>query len=54
MNKKYHTIGRVPKCNGQIVETGKIVTSNTQIHDRSLFWLGIDTSIKSVGVELVS
>jgi hypothetical protein len=24
----------------------------TQIHDRSLFWLGTDTSIKSGGVKL--
>jgi hypothetical protein len=28
----------------------KMDTPNTQIHDRSLFWLGTDTSIKSCGV----
>jgi hypothetical protein len=32
---------------------GKVDTSNTQIHDISLSWLGISTSRKSGGVKLV-
>ena len=28
------------------------MTSNTQIHDHSVSWLGTDTSIKSGGVKL--
>ena len=36
--KKYHTVGTVPKFNTKIVETGKMDTPNTQIHDRSLSW----------------
>ena len=39
--------------NKKIVERGQIEATNTQIHDRSLFWLGTDTSIKSGGVKLV-
>jgi hypothetical protein len=39
-NKKYHTLGTVPN-------------SNKQGHERSLSWLGTDTSIKSGGVKLV-
>jgi len=35
-NKKYHTVGTVPKSNRKIVERGKVYTPNTQIHDRSL------------------
>jgi hypothetical protein len=31
----------------------KIDTPSTQIHDRSLSWLGTGTSIKSGGVKLV-
>ena len=34
--KKYHTIGTVPKYNRKNVEMGKVDTSNTQIHDISL------------------
>ena len=34
-NKKYHTLGTIPKLNIEIVESGKTDTSNTQIHDRS-------------------
>jgi len=52
-NKKYHTVGIIPKSNIKILERGKIDTSNTQIHDRSLSLLGTDTSIKSGGVKLV-
>jgi len=40
-NTKYHTVGTVPKSIRKIVERGKIDTPNTQIHDRSLSWLGI-------------
>jgi len=52
-NKKYHTVGIVPKSNIKIIERGKIDTPNTKIHDRSLSWLGTGTSIKSGGVKLV-
>ena len=30
---KYHTVGTIPKSNIKIVERGKIVNPNTQIHD---------------------
>ena len=39
-NKKYYKVGTIPKSNIKIVERGKIDTPNTQIHDRSLSWLG--------------
>jgi len=39
INKKYQTVGTTPKSNIKIVERGKIYTSNTQMHDRSLFRL---------------
>ena len=39
-NKHYHAIGTVPKYNKHVKERGNIDTSNTQIHDRSLSWLG--------------
>jgi len=45
-NKKYHTVETVLKSNRKIVERGKIDTTNTQRHDRSLSWLGTGTSIK--------
>jgi len=32
-NKKYHTVGTIPKSNIKFVERGKIDTPNTQIHD---------------------
>jgi hypothetical protein len=51
-NKKYHTVGTVPKYNIKIVERGKIDTFNTHIHELSLS-LGICTTIKSGGVKLV-
>jgi hypothetical protein len=50
--KKYHTVGRFPKYNRKIVESGKIDTFNTHIHERSLS-LGICTAITSGGVNLV-
>ena len=37
-NKKYHTVGRIPKTSSKMVERGKIDTLNTQTHDRSLPW----------------
>jgi hypothetical protein len=52
-NNKYHTVGTVQKYNRKIVDRGKIVTAKTHTHDRSLSWLGKDTSIKSCGVRLV-
>ena len=48
--QKYQTD---PKSNRIIVERDNIVYTNTQIHDRSLSWLGTGTSIKSGDVELV-
>ena len=38
--------GTVPKSNGKIVESGKIDTPITQMHDHSFYWLGIDTLLK--------
>ena len=38
-NQKYQAVGTAPKYNRKIVERGKIDTSNTQIHDRSLKFL---------------
>ena len=32
-NKKYHTVGTIPKSNIKIIERGKIDTTNIQIHD---------------------
>ena len=54
-NKKYHTVGPIPKSNIKIVERGKIDNPNTQIHDCSLSWLplGTCTLIKSGGVRRV-
>jgi len=37
MKKKYHAVGTVLKSNRKVVERVKIDTSNTQIHDCSLF-----------------
>ena len=49
-NKQYHTVGTVLKSNRQVVERGNIDTPNNQIHDRSLFMVGTDTSINSGGL----
>ena len=38
--KKYPPFGTIPKSNIKIVERGKLNTSNTQIYDRSISWLG--------------
>jgi hypothetical protein len=46
-NKIYHIVGTIPKSIIRAnVETDKII--NTHIHDRSLYWLDTDTSIKPV------
>ena len=50
--KKYHTVGTIPISNIQIVERGKIDTSNTQITNRSLSWPSTGTSIKSGRIKL--
>jgi hypothetical protein len=39
--------GKVLKYNRKILEISKFDTPNTQIHNRSLSWLGTDTSVKS-------
>jgi len=36
MKKKYRTVETIPKSNINMVERGKIVTPNTQIHDSLL------------------
>jgi len=47
-NKKYHTVGRVPKSTEKSKKKrGEIYTTNTKIHDRSISSLGTDISIKS-------
>jgi hypothetical protein len=35
-NKKYHTVGKLPKSNIKIIERGKMDFSNTQIQDHSI------------------
>jgi hypothetical protein len=54
-NKEYHNVGTVKKSNREIVERGKLDTTNTYIHDSSLFSLETGgTSIKkNGGVKLV-
>jgi hypothetical protein len=39
--------------NEKVIERDKIDTSNKQIHERSLSWLSIGTSIKSGSIKLV-
>ena len=46
-NKKYHSVGTIPKSHV------KIDTLNRQQHDCSLYWLGTGTSITSCGIKLV-
>ena len=41
-NKSYRTVRTIIK----VVERGKLDTTNTQTHDRSLTWLGIGALIK--------
>jgi predicted component of viral defense system (DUF524 family) len=45
-HKQYHTLETTPELNIIIVERDKIDNFNTQICDRSLFWLGTGTSKK--------
>jgi hypothetical protein len=52
-NKKYHTVGTIPKSNIIIVGRVKSDTPNIQINNRSLSWLDTGTSIKSGGAKLV-
>ena len=52
-NKIYHTVGTFPKSNLKNVVRVKINISNTPVHDRPLYLLCTDTSIKSGGVNLV-
>ena len=47
--EKYHTVRTVPKSNREIVERGKMDTSN----DSLFSWLGTGTSIKSGRVKLL-
>jgi hypothetical protein len=49
-NKKCHTVETVSKSNQNFIETGKIYTPNTHIHDRSLSLLGTGTSVKVAGL----
>jgi hypothetical protein len=44
-NKKYDTVGKIPKSNIKIVERDKIDNPIRHIHNQSLFWLGIGTLI---------
>jgi hypothetical protein len=54
MKKKTNiTSATVPKSNRKFIERGNIDITNTQLHDRSLSWLGTGTSMKSGGVKLV-
>ena len=50
--KSYHTVETIPKSNIKMVERDKIYTTNTQIHDGLLSWLGTGLSIKYGGVTL--
>ena len=45
-NKKYHTVGTVPKSSIEIVERDTIKNPNTQIHSSWHSWFGTGTSIK--------
>jgi hypothetical protein len=51
-NNKYLNVRRIPKYNIKVIERGKIDIL-TQIHDRSLSWVGTGTYVKSGGVKLV-
>jgi hypothetical protein len=52
-NKKYHTVGGNPKSNIKIIERVIFDTLNTQIHDRSIPWLGTSTTVKYGDVKLI-
>jgi hypothetical protein len=50
---RYTAVRIVLKADRQIVERVTIITPNTYIHDTTLSWLVIGTSIKSGGVKIV-
>ena len=52
INPSKETVGIVPKSKRKITERCKIDYPNTRIHDRSLSYLGTETSIKSDGIKL--
>ena len=61
-NKKYHTVGTIPKSNIKIVERDRIDSFNKQIHTLntqiythllSLLGTGLGTSIKSDRIKLI-
>ena len=52
-NKKYHTVGTIPRSNIKIIESSKIDTSITLINDHPLSCLGTVTSIKVGWFKLV-
>lgn len=45
----YHIVGTIQYHRN----SGKMYTPNKRIHDRSLTWLGTDTSVKYGGVKLL-
>jgi len=47
---KFHTVATVPKLNREIVETCKVDTPNTYVHDLRLSLFDTGTSIQSDGV----
>ena len=52
MDKTNQTVRIVPKSNLKFKERDKINTPTIQVHDRSLSYLGTETSIKSDEVKL--
>jgi len=48
-NKKYHTWEQFKKSIEKSWKEAKNNIPNTQLHDRSFFWLGTGTSIKKSG-----
>ena len=53
-NKKiYHTVETAQTSNREIIERGKIDTTNTHLHYRSLSGLGTGTLLKSGRIKLV-
>ena len=52
-NKKFHTVGTIPKFNRKIIERGNIDIPNIHVHDRSLFLFGTRVSKVYDGLKLV-
>jgi len=52
-HNKYYAVGTFPKSNNKKVQRGKLDTLSAYIHNRSLSWLNISTSIKSGSFKLV-